>query len=130
MSSLGLFFTLSKTVMDPKAVGLSPFFAPPSERESKEPPHVLRSLRDYAMCTKRALNVQIIRFGEPSLKSCVDEFVISLRASVESENGTASLEQVCRRRRGVVDPTNLPWEPREEYLAWLGRQNRLAEGDH
>lgn len=127
MSSTQAFFELSSSMLSPKSVGLSPFFAPAAERENAEPPQVSSILYEYTMCTKRALNTRIIGFGEPSLKSCVNDFVTSMRASSLMGSDAAALDAVCKSRRGTVDPYQLPWQPNERYLAWLRQQGRLVE---
>ncbi|GET87695.1 hypothetical protein, conserved [Leishmania tarentolae] len=120
------FFEFSSSILSPKYVGLSPFHAPKESRLDTSPPGVLSSMYEYTMCTKRALNTRIIGFSEPTLQQCVDEFTRSLKATtfIQDKEATSAF---LRQRRGTVDPSQLPWAPKPEYLAWLRAQGRLDE---
>ncbi|KEG12772.1 hypothetical protein DQ04_01431010 [Trypanosoma grayi] len=121
------FVELSTSLLSPKTVGVSPFFAPAEERLSTEPPHLPTAVWDYMHCTKRAINTRIIGFCEPTLKQCVDDLVLYTKASKLGGNDAAALDEVLRRRRGDVDVNSLPWEPRAAYKEWLRAQGRLCE---
>ncbi|KAG5481908.1 hypothetical protein LSCM4_06987 [Leishmania orientalis] len=124
--SVQAFLDFSSSVLSPKYVGLSPFYAPKESRLDTSPPRTLSCMYEYTMCMKRALNTRIIGFAEPTLQRCVDEFARNLRATplIQDEAATAAL---LRQRRGTVDPRELPWPPRPEYIAWLRAQGRLDE---
>ncbi|CAG9572372.1 conserved hypothetical protein [Leishmania major strain Friedlin] len=119
-------FEFSSSILSPKYVGLSPFRAPKESRLDTSPPGVLSSMCEYTMCAKRALNTRIIGFAEPTLQQCIEEFARALKAStfIQDKDATSAL---LRQRRGTVDPSQLPWSPRPEYLAWLRAQGRLEE---
>ncbi|KAK7196239.1 hypothetical protein NESM_000559500 [Novymonas esmeraldas] len=128
MSSQAL-VDFSSSLVNPKHVGLSPFHAPPEVRHDTSTAGVLSSMYEYSMCTKRALNTRIIGFAEPTLRECIDAFSRNLRATafVQDEAATAA---VLRERRGIVDPSQLPWAPRPEYIAWLRSHGRLDEAQY
>ncbi|CAJ1007283.1 hypothetical protein Q4I28_002597 [Leishmania naiffi] len=124
--SVQAFFDFSSSLLSPKYVGLSPFYAPKESRLDTSPPGVVSSMYEYAMCTKRSLNTRIIGFAEPTLQQCIDEFTRDLKATAFIEDKEA-MSTLLRQRRGIVDPSQLPWSPRPEYLAWLRAQGRLDE---
>ncbi|KAH9599268.1 hypothetical protein LSM04_002963 [Trypanosoma melophagium] len=121
------FVELSSSLLNPKAVGVSPFISPLEERISTEPPHLRSALWEYMLCTKRAINTRIIGFCEPTLQQCVDDLVLYTKASSWGGSDADSLAEVLRRRRGVVDVQSLPWEPRAGYKKWLEEQGRLQK---
>ncbi|KPA76292.1 hypothetical protein ABB37_08020 [Leptomonas pyrrhocoris] len=124
--SLQAFFDFSSSVVDPKYVGLTPFFAPRQERLDTRPPAILASMYEYTMCTKRALNTRIIGFAEPTLQQCIEAFSRNVKASAMIGDAEAQAA-VLRQRRGVVDPYALPWAPKPEYVEWLRGQGRLDD---
>lgn len=120
------FFDFSSSVVNPKYVGLSPFFESKETRLDTSSPAVLSSMYEYTMCTKRALNTRIIGFAEPTLQQCIDEFSRNVKASAWVGNEEAK-EGVLKQRRGVVDPYALPWAPKPAYVEWLREQGRLDD---
>lgn len=124
--SFQAFFDFSSSVVNPKYVGLSPFFAAKETRLDTSSPGVLSSMYEYTMCTKRALNIRIIGFAEPTLQQCIDEFSRNVRASALIADEAAKAD-VLKQRRGVVDPYALPWAPKPEYVTWLREQGRLDD---
>lgn len=124
--SLQAFFEVSSSWIDPKHVGLSPFYDAKEKRMRLEPPGIPSSFYEYTMCTKRAINTQIIGFAEPTLRQCVNELTRNIQASSIVQDKMA-LKEVLQHRRGAVNPAALPWSPRPEYLDWLRREGRLAE---
>jgi hypothetical protein len=125
--SFQAFFDFSSSVVNPKHVGLSPFFASRETRLDTSTPAISSSMCEYIMCTKRALNTRIIGFAEPTLQQCIDEFSRNVKASAVVGNEEA-LTAVLKQRRGAVDPHVLPWAPKPEYVEWLRAQGRLEEG--
>ncbi|KAG5508268.1 hypothetical protein JKF63_05524 [Porcisia hertigi] len=124
--SLQVFFDFSSSVLSPKYVGLSPFYASKESRYDTSTPGFFSSMYEYTLCTKRALNTRIIGFADPTLQQCIDELTRNLKSTtlVQDKEATAAL---MRQRRGTVDPSQLPWSPRPEYLMWLKAQGRLDE---
>lgn len=122
-------FELSSSFINPKYVGLSPFHASRETRDDESPPPLFSSLHTFMMCSKRSLNTRIIGFADPTLLQCVDELASNIKASgwgwTSEEEKTKSMKTVQLRRRGVVDPSVLPWEPKERYLEWLRSEGRL-----
>lgn len=119
------FFELSSTLLSPKHVGLNPFPAADDVRLSTAPPRVSSALYNYTMCAKRAINTRIIGFCEPTLQQCVDQLVMEVKASKLGGQDPDSLSEALNRRRNVVDPQTLPWQPKPEYLKWLEDRGRL-----
>lgn len=120
---------VSSSMLNPKYVGQFPFFlAEETPQWLLEAPPTLRSaLWSYVKCGKRAMNMRMVGFCEPTLHQCVEELGETVKASVLGGQDPTALKHVLERRRGVVDVTTLPWEPRPEYVEWLRRQGRLAE---
>lgn len=120
-------FQLSTSTANPRDIGVCPFWDPAEKRLDTSPPLVRTALYNYTICTKRALNLRIVGFCEPTLGECVKNFAVDMRSTSLMGSDPTSLKDVLRRRRGEVDVRSLPWEPRKEYKEWLQRQGRLAE---
>lgn len=113
---------LSSSFVNPKYIGLSPFFPCKSDRAQTNKITVLSSSYNFNLCIRRSLNTRIIGFGDPTLLQCINEFLLDI--GLKSSTTEESISFV-KRRCSMVNPYLLPWSPTPTYLSWLASENRL-----
>mmetsp|Transcript_17385 Transcript_17385/g.19811 ORF Transcript_17385/g.19811 Transcript_17385/m.19811 type:complete len:129 (-) Transcript_17385:62-448(-) len=107
---------------NPKTVGYSPFPDAKVDREALTQVSAYHAFSRFSTCCRAAFNRTIVAFCDPSLYQCKEELTEYVKGWYG--DGPSRL-RVMSSMRQEVDPFDLPWKPKPQYVAFLQEEGRL-----